>query len=77
MLNIIYIHLELEEIYDSSDDENSKTTSKEKHLDKNELASKVNRRREEKIPDDVPLIFVGVKVKEEPIDEPGNINLLI
>ncbi|XP_016845564.2 uncharacterized protein LOC100121739 isoform X3 [Nasonia vitripennis] len=55
--------IELEEIDDSSDEENEDGTKKERP--KITSAEK----SEEKIPDDVPLIFENVKVKEEPIDD--------
>lgn len=62
--------LELEEIDDSSDEENEDVKKKERP----KIASTA--KSEEKIPDDVPLIFDNVKVKEEPIDDdiPGKIH---
>lgn len=43
-------------------------------LNEKQTVPKVEKKREEKIPDDVPLIFDNVKIKQEPIDVPGNVS---
>ena len=67
-INLCFLAV-LEEIDDSSDDENNEDSKKDKAQESNN--NKSENKPEEKIPDDVPLIFENVKVKEEPIDETG------
>lgn len=60
-----------------SSDEEIKSSKNTKNDDEKKSAPKIEKKPEEKVPDDVPLIFDNVKVKQEPIDEPGNILLKI